>query len=111
MIFIVVKHHVRPELAGEWASLVAPFTDATRAEPGNISFEWFRSLDDPHTFLLVEAFRDGDAGRAHVESEHFRAAMAQMPKWLRAVPEIVHVETASDGWARMAEMQLQDAGE
>ena len=107
MIFIVVKHPVRPEFADNWSALVEPFTTATRAEPGNISFEWFRSLDDPNSFLLVEAFRDTEAGRVHVESEHFQAAIAQLPKWLRAVPEIVHVETDTDDWSQMAEIQLE----
>jgi quinol monooxygenase YgiN len=105
VIFIVVKHPVRSEYADVWQSLVDPFTAATRAEPGNLSFEWFRSLDDPNTYLLVEAFRDAEAGRVHVESDHFKNAIAQMPKWLSAVPEIVHVEV--DGWAGMAEMQIE----
>jgi quinol monooxygenase YgiN len=107
MIFIVVKHPVRPEFAEDWQSLVAPFTEATRAEPGNISFEWFRSINDPNLYVLIEAFRDGEAGRVHVESDHFQAAIAQMPKWLSAVPEIVHVDTGTDGWSRMSEMQIE----
>jgi len=107
MILIVVKHPVRAEYADRWPSLVDAFTVATRAESGNISFEWFRSVDDPHLYLLVEAFRDAAAGRQHVESPHFQAAIAQMPQWLSAVPEIIHVETAADGWSRMAEMQIE----
>ena len=111
MIFIVVKHPVRAEYADDWQSLVAPFTTATRAEPGNISFEWFRSIDDPNVYVLVEAFRDVEAGRAYVESAYFKAALANLPKWLAAVPEIVHVETDADGWARMAEMQIEASDE
>ena len=38
MIFIVVRHPIRPEYADEFPRLVADFTAATRAEPGNISF-------------------------------------------------------------------------
>jgi quinol monooxygenase YgiN len=34
MIFIVVKFSVRPEVADQWLARVAPFTVATRAEPG-----------------------------------------------------------------------------
>ena len=50
-------------------------------------------------YVLVEAFRDAAAGEAHVQSEHFKTATAQLPKWLAAVPEIVHVETPGDGWS------------
>jgi quinol monooxygenase YgiN len=66
MIFIVVRHPIRPEYAGEFPRIVAEFTAATRAEPGNISFEWSRSTDDPATYFLIEAFRDAAAGQAHV---------------------------------------------
>ncbi len=39
MIFIVVKFQVKPEWADRWVELVTPFTEATRAEPGNLWFE------------------------------------------------------------------------
>lgn len=47
MILIVVKHPVRPQYADDWLRLVEEFTAATRAEPGNICFDWFRSVEDP----------------------------------------------------------------
>jgi len=107
VIFIVVKHPVRPEYADDWVDLVQEFTVATRAEPGNVCFDWYRSAEDPDLWLLVEAFRDGDAGKAHVESAHFQAAIARLPTWLREVPEIVHVEAPGDGWSRMSEIQIE----
>ena len=103
MIFIVVKNPVRPEFADDWVDLVKEFTTASRAEPGNILFEWYRSVEDPNTYVLVEAFRDAAAGEAHVQSDHFRTATGQLRKWLAAVPEIVHVEAPGDGWAKMGE--------
>ena len=103
MIFIVVKNPVRPEFADDWVDLVEEFTSASRAEPGNILFEWYRSVEDPNTYVLVEAFRDAAAGEAHVQSDHFRTATGQLRKWLAAVPEIVHVEAPGDGWAKMGE--------
>jgi len=109
VILIVVKHPVRPELADGWLSLVEEFTTATRAEPGNLSFDWYRSAEDPNLYLLVEAFRDGEAGRAHVESAHFQKAVALLPGWLTDVPEIVNVEVPGDHWARMAELKVEGA--
>jgi quinol monooxygenase YgiN len=103
VIFIVVKQPVRPEYADDWLDLVADFTSASRAEPGNICFEWYRSVEDPNLYVLVEAFRDAAAGEAHVESEHFKTASGQLRRWLAAVPEIVHVDTPGDGWSRMGE--------
>ena len=62
MIFIVVKFKVKPEWSERWADLVADFTHATRQEPGNLWFDWSRSLDDPNEYVLVEAFKDAAAG-------------------------------------------------
>lgn len=106
MIFIVVKFLVRSEHTDEWPSLVAEFTEATRAEPGNLFFDWSRSLDDPNVYLLVEAFRDSAAGEAHVNSAHFKSAIAQLPNWLARTPEIVNVEVQSEGWSQMAELEV-----
>jgi quinol monooxygenase YgiN len=109
MIFIAVKFSIRPEVAEQWLARVAPFTAATRAEPGNVFFEWSRSVEQPHQFVLLEAFRDRNAGVAHVQSEHFKAAMAWMPDMIAATPEIIHVEAPGDGWSPMAEVQPRAA--
>ncbi|MFC0849844.1 MULTISPECIES: putative quinol monooxygenase [Streptomyces] len=106
MIFIVVKFPVKPEYVEEWPQHVADFTAATRAEPGNLWYEWSRSLEDPNTYVLVEAFQDG-TGEAHVNSDHFRAAMETMRPLLRRTPDIVSttIEGAT-GWSAMGELQI-----
>jgi len=109
MIFIVVRHRVRQEHANDFPRLVEEFTAATRAEPGTISFEWSRSTDDPAVYFLVEAFRDAAAGEAHVNSGHFKRAIAQMAGLLAEPPEIAHADVPAGGWSRMTE--LQPAGE
>ncbi|MDQ2749073.1 MAG: antibiotic biosynthesis monooxygenase [Actinomycetota bacterium] len=105
MILIVVKFPVRPELSDGWLSLVADFTAATRAEAGNLFFEWSRSVENPNEYVLLEAFRDGEAGALHVGSEHFKAAMAALPDAIAAVPQIVNVEAPGEGWGAMAELE------
>jgi len=109
VIFIVVRFPVLPDRSEEWLSLVADFTTATRAEPGNICFDWSRSVDNPNQFVLVEAFTDREAGAAHVKSDHFKTAMASLADAISDTPEIVSVEAPGDGWARMAELQTRPA--
>ena len=104
MIFIVVKFPVRPERSDEWLSLVEDFTRATRAEPGNLFFEWARSVDDPNEFVLVEAFADSEAGATHVGSNHFKTAMDVLPDAISAQPKIVSIEAPGDGWGPMGEL-------
>ncbi|MFF9345742.1 putative quinol monooxygenase [Streptomyces sp. NPDC014734] len=106
MIFIVVKFPVRPEHADSWLSHVDTFTRATRAEPGNLWFEWSRSIEEPDTYVLVEAFQD-DAAEAHVNSDHFRAAMETMRPLVQRAPQIVSTTIAGiSGWDKMGELGI-----
>lgn len=52
MYFIVVKFQTKPEWTDRWLDLVADFTEATRSEPGDLWFEWSRSVDNPAEFVL-----------------------------------------------------------
>jgi quinol monooxygenase YgiN len=108
MIFIVVKFTVRPELADTWVELVSEFTKATREEPGNLWFEWSRSTDDPNQYVLLEAFRDGQAGGEHVSSEHFKKAIREQPALLAKIPQIVNVEVPGTDWSLLAEMAVDE---
>jgi quinol monooxygenase YgiN len=104
MIFITAKFKVRPEDADRWPEITADFTAATRAEPGCLWFDWSRSVDDPTEYVLVEAFRDGEAGAAHVGSDHFKTAQRTLPAHLAETPKIVNVTVPQDGWSPLGEM-------
>jgi quinol monooxygenase YgiN len=106
VIFIVVKFQVKPEHANDWPAITAEFTDATRAEPGNLFFDWSRNVDDPNLYVLVEAFRDGAAGSEHVNAAHFQKAIAELPAYLVATPQIVNVEVPADDFGPMGEMSV-----
>ncbi|GGV40510.1 putative quinol monooxygenase [Streptomyces griseoflavus] len=110
MIFITAKFPVRPEYADEWPRIAADFTAATRAEPGCLWFEWSRSVEDPTEYVLVEAFRDEEAGAAHVRSEHFRAAQRALPPHLAATPRIVNASVPQDDWSELGEMSVSGQG-
>jgi len=108
MIFIVVKFSVRPEYSDEWLERISTFTQSTRQEPGNLWFEWSRSLENPNEFVLLEAFRDAEAGAKHVQSEHFKRATSDMPSLLVEVPDIINVEVPGTDWSKLAEMSVPD---
>jgi len=107
MIFITVKFPVKPEHADKWMTVVKDFTEATRAEPGNLWFDWSRSVEDPNEYVLVEAFRDGDAGVAHVQSEHFKNAQKTLPPHLVETPRIVNFEIPQDDWSELGELAVR----
>lgn len=107
MIFITAKFRVKPADADAWPDIVAGFTDATRAEPGCLWFDWSRSVEDPTEYVLVEAFRDGEAGGAHVNSAHFKAAQGSLPPHLVETPRIVNFEIPQDDWSELGEMAVR----
>lgn len=105
MILIVVKFAVRPEHVETFPEAVGPFTEATRAEAGNLFFEWSRSLEEEHTYVLVEGFED-DAAEAHVSSDHFAAGLEAMRPLLVSTPQIISHQVPVDGWGPMGELQV-----
>jgi quinol monooxygenase YgiN len=107
MIFITAKFRIKPEYAERWPEISREFTEATRSEPGCLWFEWSRSLDDPTEYVLVEAFRDGDAGAAHVQSDHFKSAQRTLPPHLAETPRIVNAVLEQDDWSLLGEMAVQ----
>lgn len=105
MIFIAVKFKVKSEHADQWMDVAHDFTQATRNEPGNLWFEWSRSVEDSDEYVLLEAFED-DAAEAHVKSEHFQKAMSEMPGYLQETPKIRNMVLEGDDWDRMGEMTV-----
>ena len=79
------------------------FTQGTRAEPGNIFFEWSRGVDNPDQFVLVEAFAD-DAATAHVNSDHFKKFVAWAPDVVASTPQIINATIPGTDWSTMAEV-------
>ena len=107
MIFIVVKFEVLDERVDDWMVITKEFTEATRAEPGNLWFEWTRSVDSPGQFVLIEAFRDGQAGADHVGSAHFEKGLDAMRPALRETPRIINTEIPGVDWSRMGELEIE----
>jgi quinol monooxygenase YgiN len=106
MIFIAARFKVLPEHADEWPRIAKSFTDATRAEPGCLWFDWSRDLEDPQEYVLLEAFADGDAGGAHVNSDHFAAARAELPAYLAETPRIINATVEATGWSELGELAV-----
>jgi quinol monooxygenase YgiN len=107
MILITARFPVKPEHADAWPEISRPFTEATRAEPGCLWFTWSRGVDDPTEYVLVEAFADGDAGAAHVQSEHFRQAQRELPPYLARTPSIVNATVPGTDWSELGELAVR----
>lgn len=64
----VAKPGEEQAVEGALRSMLEP----TRAEPGCIQYDAFRSTEKPGQYLLFERYRDEAAFQAHTASEHFK---------------------------------------
>ena len=55
--------------------------DSTRAEEGNIRYEYYISLDDPQTVLLIDSWRDQAAIDAHHASPMMKTIASLREKY------------------------------
>ena len=111
LIYITVKFPIRPEKADAFLDEAAAYTAATRAEEGNVFFEWSRSVDEPDTFVLLEGFRDAAAGSAHVAGQHVQDFFGWAPDWVTASPRS-STSTPPDitGFGPMGEISRAEQG-
>lgn len=71
----------RPGCEAELAELVRQLTQDVRREPGNVLFDPFTRSAAPRSYVVFEVYRDEDAFRAHLHSEHslkFNARLADL---------------------------------
>jgi quinol monooxygenase YgiN len=108
MIFITAKFPVLPEYADQWPEISGEFTRATQAEEGCMWYEWSRSLSDPLEYVLVEAFRDDAAATFHGQSDHFRTATQELPRYLAKTPKIINFTIDQDDWSELGELAVTD---
>lgn len=106
MYFIVVKFQVKPEYSDNFLKKINNYTESTRAEEGNLWFEWSRNVDDPHQFILVEAFLDDEAAKLHVNAPHFSEGLNLMRPMLESTPQIVSRKVEGDAWDEMGELKI-----
>lgn len=55
--------------------------DMIRAERGNLRYEYYRSLDDPETILLIDSWEDQDALDTHHASPMMATIAALREKY------------------------------
>jgi quinol monooxygenase YgiN len=73
MISLIVRMKFPPEDKDEVTELLLRLTEASRREPGCVSFVPHRLEGDPDTVLIYEQYKDAAAADSHRQSEHFKS--------------------------------------
>ncbi|WP_345815853.1 putative quinol monooxygenase [Paraburkholderia sp. PREW-6R] len=69
---VIAHYFAKP---GNGDAVLKPLTelaDATRNEPKNLYYDFFRSPLDPDHFVILEQYSDADGLAEHRETEHFQ---------------------------------------
>ena len=99
VVRLTVNFTVNEEHLGEFQSIAQAMTEASKAEPGTLGYEWFVSADGKR-FRLVEAYVDSGALEAHFMGP---AVQDWVPK-LAAVCKVDGFEIYGDPGPKVAEM-------
>ncbi|MFM0207002.1 putative quinol monooxygenase [Paraburkholderia sediminicola] len=70
---VIAHYFAKP---GNGDAIVKPLTElaaATRTEPKNLYYEFFRSPVDPDHFVILEKYSDADGLAVHRDTPHFQS--------------------------------------
>ncbi|SHK64126.1 Quinol monooxygenase YgiN [Pseudonocardia thermophila] len=104
MILIVIQAQIRPDRHDEWLAGIDEYTRKVREEPGNISFDYYRSGTDPYEYAIIEVFRDSEAGAEHVKTAHAQQFFVDMGRWVTKKPNLNYQDLPGDAWVEMGEV-------
>ncbi|MDR1817015.1 MAG: antibiotic biosynthesis monooxygenase [Puniceicoccales bacterium] len=92
---ILAQLPVKTEHLRDFYAIGKKVVEATRKEPGNISYDLYRGASTPETrkkgfipFLMVEFWRDQNAINAHNASAHFKDFFAAYEPIASGKPEV-----------------------
>lgn len=72
MLVVHVHVHVKSESVEAFKKATIANAQASRKEAGVARFDLLQQSDDPTRFILIEAYRNGDAPAAHKETDHYK---------------------------------------
>lgn len=107
MIFVVIRIDIRPDRREDFLAGIVEYSAQVRAEPGNLVFSCFESVEHRDEFAVIANYADQAAGEAHVASEHARWFFGWLPSVVRSVPKIVYQDLPGVEWSDMGEVVLE----
>ncbi len=84
MIILNVTYKCKPEMREEFleAIMTEGIDVASRAEEGNIKYDYFIPTDGSDDLLLVEKWRDADALAEHAKQSHYARLKEIKPEFV-----------------------------
>lgn len=94
---------IRPEKREHALELARRMTEATKLEPGCISYDFYIGLSEPNTLMLFQEWESMDALMGHFQTNH-------IDEFLRELPDVVAGEITTRRYAvQSVDEELQRA--
>ncbi|MGF1644260.1 MAG: antibiotic biosynthesis monooxygenase [Thiotrichales bacterium] len=78
----LVHVRVKSEHIAEFIEATARNHAGSVSEPGCLRFDVLRAADDPHCFVLYEAYRTAAAAAAHKQTPHYAIWRDAVADWM-----------------------------
>ena len=92
MIIVHGTIPIRSDCRERALELARAMIEATQAEAGCISYDFYIGLSDPNTLMLFQEWENMDALMGHFQTEH-------MDEFLRELPQVVSGEITTRRYA------------
>jgi len=88
MVVVAGKVTVKPDARTDAIAAARRMAEATRAEPGCISYGFYQDVGDPNTILVFEEWEDAAALERHFATPHMAAFAAEIPRFVAGATAI-----------------------
>jgi len=84
-----VESCIKPDFRDDFVALMEIHQQKSRAEPGNLQFDWGESVAVPNTFYMHEEYASRNAYEAHEAAPHFASFMEFNAREPYSKPQVV----------------------
>ena len=68
---VIARYLTKPETTDKILNHLGEMAAETRNEPGNISYEFFRGVEDDRKIVILESYQTAEDFDLHRQSQHF----------------------------------------
>lgn len=68
---VIARYQTKAGTTEEILETLSEMAAASRSEPGNISYEFFRGVEDERQIVILEAYNGREDFDAHLQTRHF----------------------------------------
>jgi quinol monooxygenase YgiN len=85
---VIARAKAKIDQVAQVREILTALVEATRREPGCLSYELLQNHDDPTDFVFVERWASPAAEQAHFVTPHLLATLQQLTGLLASDPQI-----------------------